>query len=279
MNINGCLLGLYEKALPADLNWDERLKTAKQAGYDFLEISVDESHERMARVKWRQEQIDELLGAVRRQRMPILTMCLSGNRRYPIGSKDEATRIRGIQLIKDAVDFSIHIGIRVIQLAGYDEYHNKSSETTRVLFEDSLREVADYAATRGVVLAFETMETDFMNSIAKAMKFVEKVNSPYLQIYPDIGNVTATGNVVQPDFASGNGHIMAIHLKDTVPGVVRDIKYGEGTVDFKVFFKMIKDTNFKGLLVAEMWATQDREASIQYIKMARDFLLNAYKNA
>ena len=36
-------LGLYEKATPKELTWRERLEAAGRAGYDFLEISIDET--------------------------------------------------------------------------------------------------------------------------------------------------------------------------------------------------------------------------------------------
>lgn len=278
-NINDCLLGLYEKALPVDLTWDDRLKTAKQAGYDFIEISIDETDERMSRVKWPAVKKDALISAIRRQNMPILTMCLSGNRRYPIGSENEKTRSLGIQLIKDSVDFSMDIGIRIIQMAGYDEYYNEQNDKTRQLFVLALKDVVDYAASRGVVLALETMDTGFMDSIQKAMKYVGQINSPYLQVYPDVGNIAAMGKDIEKDFLSGNGRIVAIHLKDTTPKRVREIPYGEGVVDFISFFKLIRKIEFKGLLVAEMWATEDSQASIDYIKTARAFLINQYQEA
>jgi len=277
--INGCLLGIYEKALPADMSWDERMKTAKESGYDFIEISIDETDERLERVERRPEAIEEICGAMRRQRMPVLTMCLSGNRRFPIGSENTETRSKGIKLIKDAVDFSLDIGVRVVQLAGYDEYYNPTSNRTRALFTKALDEIVGYAASRGVALAFETMETDMMDSIRKIMKFVNKVKSPYLQVYPDIGNLTSAGVDLRQDFIAGQGHIMAIHLKDTVPGKIRDIPYGEGTVDFVGFFRFLRKIDFKGLLVAEMWATDDRRASIDYIKTAREFLIGKYNEA
>ena len=34
-------LGLYEKAMPGTLDWKEKLEAAKEAGYDFVEISID----------------------------------------------------------------------------------------------------------------------------------------------------------------------------------------------------------------------------------------------
>lgn len=278
-SINDCLLGLYEKALPTDLSWDERMKIAKDAGYDFLEISIDETDERMRRVQWSKSERNELLEAIRKHDMPVLTMCLSGNRKYPIGSENVGTRRRGIQLIQDAVDFSVVFGVRIIQLAGYDEYYNEVNEKTKSLFVSALKDVTDYAAARGITLAFETMETEMMDSIEKIMNFIKEVNSPYLQIYPDVGNITATSKDVEKDFASGDGHIVAIHLKDTMPNVVRDIPYGEGTVNFISFFRLLKKTGFKGLLVAEMWANDNREASIEYIETARTFLLGEYNKA
>ena len=42
-------IGIYEKALPKDLSWAQRFAAARDAGYDFLEMSVDETPERMAR--------------------------------------------------------------------------------------------------------------------------------------------------------------------------------------------------------------------------------------
>ena len=33
-------LGLYEKATPTDLSWEERLSVAGESGFDYVEISV-----------------------------------------------------------------------------------------------------------------------------------------------------------------------------------------------------------------------------------------------
>ena len=44
------LLGLYEKSMPSELTWAERLQAAKDAGFDYVEMSVDESDARLARL-------------------------------------------------------------------------------------------------------------------------------------------------------------------------------------------------------------------------------------
>jgi L-ribulose-5-phosphate 3-epimerase len=43
-------VGLYEKALPVGSSWEERLVSAAKAGYDFIDISIDESAMRLARL-------------------------------------------------------------------------------------------------------------------------------------------------------------------------------------------------------------------------------------
>ena len=63
------------------------------------------------------------------------------------------------------------------------------------------------------------------------------VGSPYLNVYPDIGNITNAAkmyeNDVLEDLELGKGHIVAMHLKETVPGKFREIPFGTGHVDFE----------------------------------------------
>ena len=49
-------LGIYEKALPAALDWPKRFEMAAGLEFDFIEISVDESPERQARLRWNRGQ-------------------------------------------------------------------------------------------------------------------------------------------------------------------------------------------------------------------------------
>ena len=79
-------LGLYEKAMPQTLTWKEKLEAAKAAGYDFVEISIDETDEKLARLDWSREERRELVDLMYQIGIPVRTMCLSGHRKYPIGS-------------------------------------------------------------------------------------------------------------------------------------------------------------------------------------------------
>ena len=50
-------------------------------------------------------------------------MCLSGHRKYPLGSHDKEIQKKSLEIMKKAIDFAADLGIRIIQLAGYDVYY------------------------------------------------------------------------------------------------------------------------------------------------------------
>ena len=54
-------LSVYEKAMPAELSWREKLAAAKAAGFDGVEISIDETDEKLRRLAWTSAERRELL--------------------------------------------------------------------------------------------------------------------------------------------------------------------------------------------------------------------------
>jgi L-ribulose-5-phosphate 3-epimerase len=267
-------IGLYEKAMPKDLSLSEKLEETARAGFDYMEISIDETDEKLARLKSSRAQRRALIDAMSDAGIACDSMCLSGHRKYPLGSADAATRRRGMQIMSDAIDLAADLGIRIIQLAGYDVYYEESTEATRRLFEENLGSSAELAARHGVLLAFETMETELMNTVTKAMSFVRLVDSPYLQVYPDIGNITnaalAHGADVIEDLRTGKGHIVAVHLKETLPGKFREIPYGTGHVDFDSCIWTARELGVM-MFVAEFWHLPGQDWRGE-IEKARAFL-------
>jgi len=56
------------------------------------------------------------------------------------------------------------------------------------------------------------------------------------------------------DLESGRGHLLAIHLKETVPGKYREIPFGTGHVDFPAVIGKVWDLGVRRF-VTEMWDT------------------------
>jgi len=265
-------LGIYEKALPKNLSWPERLVLAKSCGYDFVEMSVDETDERLARLEWSNEQRLTLMTAMLETGINIPSMCLSAHRRFPFGSRDPEIRERAKQIMIQAIRFARDLGIRTIQLAGYDVYYEQHDEQTQQAFADGLSWAAEKAAAAQVMLAVEIMDTEFMNSITKWKQWDALIASPWFSVYPDVGNLTAWGNDVPAELALGMNKIAAIHLKDTQlvtdqsPGQFRDVPFGEGCVDFPAVFNTLNHLNYRGTFLIEMWTEKSSEPVLEIIQ-------------
>ncbi len=268
-------LGLYEKALLPEQDLISLCRKAKACGFDRLELSIDESDARLARLDWPEREQLALGTRSRDEGCPIRTLCLSGHRKYPLGARDPAVRQRSLEIMEKALDFAANAGISVIQLAGYDVYYEEGDASTRARFGENLARSAAWAAERGVLLAFETMETPFMDTVEKAMVWVEEVNSPWLGLYPDIGNLQNAaalyGHSVTEDLRRGAGHIFALHLKETRPGVYRDMAFGSGGhTDYRGCIRAALDMGVR-LFTGEFWYREGTDGEAE-AKRANAFL-------
>lgn len=264
-------LGIYEKALPAGECWLERLTLAKHLGFDFVEMSVDESDARLSRLDWSREQRLMLVNAVADTGVRVSSMCLSAHRRFPLGSEDDAVRVRGLEIMSKAIRLAQDVGIRVIQLAGYDVYYQQANDQTRRRFRDGLEECIRMASGAQVTLAMEIMDYPLMNSISKALGYAHYLNNPWFQIYPDLGNLSAWDNDVQMELQAGKGHIVAVHVKDTRPGEFKNVPFGSGVVDFEHCFRTLKQTGYCGPYLIEMWSETSADPAAEVVK-ARDWV-------
>jgi len=273
----GHLFGLYEKALPPAWGWSQRLRTAKELGFDFVEISIDEKDERIERLYWDRQSRAELLCTCKELEMPLRSMCLSAHRRFPFGSADPKLKGKAYELMERAVEFAEDQGIHVIQLAGYDVYYEPSTHVSVQAFMEGMRWAAKLAEKHQVMLGMEIMDTPFMNSIAKHLWYEELINSPWYRLYPDLGNLSAWGNDVEKELAKGIASIVGVHIKETkavtatFPGQFKCVPFGAGCVDFAKCFRKLEQLNYKGPYVLEMWNDPNSD-NVQTIKDAVSFM-------
>ena len=272
-------LGLYEKAMPGTLSWRKKMFAAKKAGFDFIEISIDETEEKLARLDMSKEERFELVKLMYETGMPIRSLCLSGHRKYPLGSNNPDICKRGMKIMEKTIQFADDLGIRIIMLAGYDVYYEEGSEETKARFVENMKKAVLMAAKAGILMGFETMETEFMNTVGKAMDYVNLINSVYLNVYPDAGNITNAAVVhkedVLVDLKKGAGKITSMHLKETVPGKFREIPFGTGNVDFEAMIKTAWSMGVRRF-VTEFWYTGN-EAWEEDMVFAHDMMCDIFE--
>jgi L-ribulose-5-phosphate 3-epimerase len=114
------------------------------------------------------------------------------------------------------------------------------------------------------------METDFMNTVQKAMCYVRLFDSPFLQVYPDIGNIRNAAENYIDDIRCGAGHIVAAHLKETKDGIFRDLEYGQGRVDFGGSVHELRRLGV-GMFTCEFWY-DNKTDPLTYILRNKNYL-------
>ena len=116
------------------------------------------------------------------------------------------------------------------------------------------------------------------------MVYDRLVDSPWLAVYPDIGNLSAWGNDVPAELELGFSRIVGIHIKETLrvtetsKGQFRDVLFGAGEVDFVKIFRKLKELNYQGPFVMEMWGDNLQEPLVE-ISRSREFVLEKFREA
>lgn len=273
------LIGIYEKALPYSQPWQKRLEMARNIGFDYVELSIDEDENRISRLDWSAKQKRELQSISVNSGMPFLSMSLSGHRKYPLGSADPAIRQKSRDMLAKAIDLACTLGIRIVQLMGYWVFYETITPQCGAYFMEGLRWGVERAARSGVMLGIENVEgRQHISSIAQAMNYVHAINSPWFQLYSDFANLSALGYDVPAELEKGKGHFIAIHVKDAKPGQVRRIPFGTGCVNFVESFRKLAQLDFHGPFMIEMWNDDAPESehiirsaytqTVQYLKQS-----------
>ncbi len=273
-------LGINEKSLPAAMSWFDKLNFAKNQGFSFVEMSIDETDARIARLSWNKEQRFSLVKDIYQSGVSIDTMMLSALRRFPLGSENKAIYDQSFDMCQKAIILAKDLGIRNIQIAGYDEYYGSKTPLTHENFIENLQRVVNFAAEHQVMISIETMDDCFINSIAKIKNVKKSIVSPWLQAYPDLGNISAwPDNQPIEDLTQGLDSIIAIHVKDVLSvtdqtsGKFKDVPFGEGDVNFLGLFKALKRVGYQGTFTIEMWSENDIDADRKVV-FAHDFIVD-----
>jgi L-ribulose-5-phosphate 3-epimerase len=250
-------VGIYEKAFPAEYSWEQILASAKTAGYDFVEMSIDESPERLERLEWSHAERSALRQEIFTSGIPIWGMGVSAHRKFPLGSVSSDLRQQGLDILYQSIELAADLGVRVVQVMGYDAFYEPSTEDTQARYLEGLRTGTQWAAAAGITLALENVDTELVDSAEKAMHYVKEINSPWFQVYPDIGNMTAAGYDPCNQLPLTAGHLVGVHIKDVRPDALRGVLPGQGIVRFQDSFQLLARMGYTGPLVMEMWADLD----------------------
>lgn len=276
-------IGLYEKAVRNSLSWKEKMECARECGYDYLEMSIDATEEKIGRIYMGREEKKKIVDAAFETGIPVGSMSVSALTKYALGDPKEEIRKRGVEIAEKSIQLAADLGVRTVMIPGYDIYYGESTVETKAYFLENVKKITERAEREGVLLGFETMENDFMNTTGKALHYVRMVDSPYLKIYPDSGNITnAAGkdrHDVCQDLSLGRGMLIALHLKESKPGVFREVPFLTGHVEFERIIKTAWSLGVRRY-VTELWdvGREDWKEDIFFANKSMRAILDKVEN-
>ncbi len=225
---------------------------AKKLGLDGLQLQMGDPK---AGVPLRRPEVQkQYLDAARQHSIEFPSICPLFLNQMPLFAEP----VTAIWLV-DAITVARNLGARVIMLPFFGNGELKEpAQIDRTV--DVLRQAARYAERDQVVLAIENTLSAEDN-----LKIVEKVDSPAVNIWYDVGNSSVRGYDVPAEIRRlGRAKISMFHVKDGKSLL------GEGQINFPAIAPAVKDIGYDGWLILETASPNNLEAdtrrNIDYVR-------------
>lgn len=215
------------------------LEVAKAIGLDGVQLNMGGLGNRM----WlRQPEVQkQYLEASRKHGVQIGGLGLAEMNNIPLKSD-----LRAAVWLTDSIDVAVALGVKVILVAQFfnGELKGDAAGTTRTV--ELLQDVAPKAERAGVILGLENYL-----SAEENLAIVDRVKSPAVQVYYDVGNSTDKGYDIYKELRMLKGRLCELHAKDA------GHMLGKGRVDFGKVREAIDEIGFSGWIQIEAAAPND----------------------
>ena len=106
--------------------------------------------------------------------------------------------------------------------------------------------------------------------------FIRKFNPDVFGINYDTGNSAALGFHVKEEFYYYGKYIKGVHIKDRILNG-KTVRLGEGNVNFKLFFKLLKRIKYKNHIIFQTARSQNNK-DVQEMKINLKYISKIIKN-
>ena len=131
--------------------------------------------------------------------------------------------------------------------------------------------LADYAAERGVRLAFEPEPGMLIDTMARFADLHAAVNHSAFGLTLDLGHLVCQGEApIGDQVRAWADWLWNVHAEDMRPGVHDHLMFGEGTVDFADAFDALHAIDYRGVVSVEL--SRHSHNAVEVAKRSREFL-------
>jgi sugar phosphate isomerase/epimerase len=255
-----------------DWKLDDAMAFAKKVGYDAIEIAPFTLAKYVTDISATERQrIRETAARTGLAISGIHWVLVQAEGMY-LNHPDSATRQRTARYFCDLVDFCADLGGRFI-VVGSPKQRNvmdgvsfqQAWDWATATFRDSVQR----AEQRGITICFEPLapvETNFINTAADAIRFVQQLHSPSFKIILDVKAMSSEAKPVPQVIHESWPHFAYFHANDV------NLKGpGFGAVDFKPIAAALKEVGYDGYVSVEVFTFEEgaeviATKSLDYLK-------------
>lgn len=227
-------------------------EVAKEIGLDGVQVNLgslkDQMHLRRPEVQ------QAYLSAARQNGLAISSLALAELNNIPLKSDPRAA----IWLL-DSVEVARALGVRVILVAGFYHGELKGDKAGVDMTVELLKEIAPRAEKAGAILGLENYL-----SAPENLDIIQRVGSPAVQVYYDVGNSTDKGYDIYQEIRLLKGQVCEFHAKDG------GYMLGQGRIDFHKVRQAMDDIDYRGWIQIEAAAphslVEDYRTDLKFLK-------------
>ena len=270
-------------SFPSDLKLKECFALAKKSGFEAIEVALPSGKE--LTLDSGKEDLIQVKKKANEAGLELSSLASGLFWDYSLTSNNSETREKAKQIVRKMLEFASDLNVDTILVVpgAVDVFFKPGGEVVSydVVYEralSALKELAPVAEKYRVNIGVENVWNKFLLSPLEMRDFIDKVGSPFVGAYFDVGNVILTGYPEQWIRILGK-RIKKIHLKDfrnSVGNINGFVDLLEGDVNWKEVITALKEIGYDGYLTAEMMPTykENDQALIYQTSQALDFILN-----
>ena len=250
--------GINIWSFKAGMTIAECMAMAKDAGFDGIELSLDEEGE--LSLNSTEKDVLRIKEMAENEGIEIASLASGLYWSYPVTSSDPAIRQKSKDIVRKQLEFAALLGTDgILVVPGVVAGLSPDSEVVQydVAYERALEaftELKEDAEAHKVSICLENVWNKFLLSPMEMRDFVDKIDSPYVGVYFDVGNVIYTGYPEHWIRILGKRR-KKVHFKDfrrsvgTLDGFV-DLLAGD--VNFPEVVKALEEVGYDDYVTAEM---------------------------
>ena len=207
---------------------------AKEIGLDGVQISLGNVKNDM---HLRQPKMQKAYrAAAKRTGLEIGSLAIGEMNSIPLKSDPRAAK-----WLADSIDVCKAMGLSIVMPACFGRGDLDMSNTKEIdHLVKVLKDVAPDAQKKGIVIGLE----DYL-SAEDNLKIIDRVGSPAVQVYYDVGNSTDKGRDIFKEIRLLGDRICEFHAKDA------GHMLGQGRIDFSKVRQVIDEIDYSGWIVIE----------------------------